>query len=52
MVNARLPIHADTAQMQYGGRAKQNIISVEDVTHSPAENPLARDLHAGVEGHH
>ncbi|RUS89201.1 hypothetical protein EGW08_003011 [Elysia chlorotica] len=42
---------SEKSKMQYGGRTEEHVIRVEDVTHRPSEDPLARNLHTGVEWH-
>lgn len=46
-----VPVHADTAQVQYGRRREVHVQAVPDVTHDVTKHPLAGDLDAGVERH-
>ena len=44
-------VHGDATEVQDGGSGKEHVVGVEEVAHGPAEDPLAAQLHAGVEGH-
>jgi len=46
-----VPVHADTAQVQYGRGGEIHVTRVPHVTHKVTENPLAADQLTGVECH-
>lgn len=44
-------VHTNTAQMQDGHRAEEDVQGVPDVAHEVSKEPPARELDRGVEGH-
>ena len=46
-----VPVDRDEHEMEDGARAEVDVERVPDVAHEVAEQPLARDLDARIEGH-